>query len=414
LTRHPGFTGSTTGATGNVQSGANANATAAPNARTNAQGFRFNGREFRGAPPGFRATNNPNPARALRNQTFANPAATGGRNSLANTTFRGRFAAARAGARDPRWREHHHFWHGRVIGWYGPTFWPYAYYDMFDYAFWPYAYDTFWPYAYDDLYGGIFGPYAYGYDQGPPPPVAEAPPADGVTTGSVADREAQVCSEQASVLTNWPIQHIAETVQPDAQQKAALDRLGTATNRAVQILQAACPTELPSTPTGRLAVLQTRLNAMLRAVDTIAPALKSFYESLTEEQRARFDSLGQQQEKEEAANEDSKDLAQACGEQNAGLVLPIDRIQQEVHPEGRQQEALDNLSNASARAAEILKSNCPTEAALSAVGRIDAMRQRLSTMLDAVNTVRPALDAFYGSLSYEQRARFNVIGAQEG
>jgi hypothetical protein len=37
-------------------------------------------------------------------------------------------------------------------------FWPYAYYDVFDYVYWPYAYDDFWPYAYDDVYYGIYGP----------------------------------------------------------------------------------------------------------------------------------------------------------------------------------------------------------------------------------------------------------------
>jgi len=42
------------------------------------------------------------------------------------------------------------------------------------------------------------------------------------------------------------------------------------------------------------------------------------------------------------------------------------------------------------------------------------MRLRLTTMLDAVIMVRPALEAFYNSLDYEQRARFNVIGSQEG
>ncbi len=37
-------------------------------------------------------------------------------------------------------------------------FWPYVYYDFFDYVFWPYAYDDFWPYAYDDVYYGTTVP----------------------------------------------------------------------------------------------------------------------------------------------------------------------------------------------------------------------------------------------------------------
>ena len=47
-----------------------------------------------------------------------------------------------------------------VIGWFGPVFWPFAYWDFIDYTFWPYAYAAFWPYAFDDVYVGVFGPYA--------------------------------------------------------------------------------------------------------------------------------------------------------------------------------------------------------------------------------------------------------------
>jgi hypothetical protein len=153
---------------------------------------------------------------------------------------------------------------------------------------------------------------------------------------------------------------------------------------------------------------------MLRAVDTVAPALNAFYQSLDDEQRARFDSVGQEQD-DTTASTDQSEIAQACGGDRApGLALPIDRIDQEVQPDERQRAALDNLANTSARAAEMLKSNCQTESALTPTGRIEAMRQRIGTMLNAVIMVRPALEAFYGSLSYEQRARFNMIGGQEG
>jgi LTXXQ motif family protein len=394
FSRHPGMPApGTTGATANLQSGAAALAVT----------------------PGSRASRfaNRGTNRVLRNQVFTNPNVIGRGSRLANTTFSGRFAANRA-----NWTGRHHFHHSRVIGWAGPVFWPYAYNDMFDYAFWPYAYDSFWPYAYDDLYNGMFGPYAYGYGTDPgyanagPGPGPDSNTANADVTGSLG-----LCANQATSLTNWPIEKIAETVQPTAAQRGALDQLTRATGRAIDILKAACPTQLPSTPTGRLAALQSRLQAMLRAVDTVTPALDEFYKSLTDEQRARFDAFGQEKDQNAAAqssDESGKDLAQACNEQGSGVALPLDRISQDVQPNDRQRAALDNLASASQRAAETLKANCPTETELSAGARLDAMKQRLTTMLDAVNTVRPALDAFYNSLDYEQRARFNVIGAQEG
>src|SRR5262249_8701543 len=142
------------------------------------------------------------------------------------------------------------FRHGFVIGWIGPVFWPYAYDDFVDYTFSSYAYDTFWPYAYDDVYEGIFGPYVGGgrayanapaYGGGRPAPVRV--PATGV---------AQVCSEQAAGLTDFPIERIAQAVEPDDAQRATLDELRAAASEAIEVMKSACPTDLPGTPTGRL------------------------------------------------------------------------------------------------------------------------------------------------------------------
>ena len=83
-----------------------------------------------------------------------------GNRAIANVALQSHFASARfhggfSGSAWPWWRG------GLVLGWFGPVFWPYAHYDLFDYVYWPYAYDDFWPYAYDDVYYGIYGPYAY-------------------------------------------------------------------------------------------------------------------------------------------------------------------------------------------------------------------------------------------------------------
>ena len=194
--------------------------------------------------------------------------------ALARSTFQGRWA------RDHR-RDRLH--RGIALGWVGTVFWPYAYNDFVDYTFLPAAYDTFWPYAYDDVYQGIFGTSAYGsYANVPSGRRRAAAPA---ATGGVA----QVCTAQASGLTDWPIEQIAQLVQPDDAQRAALDGLKQTVAQAVSILQSACPTELPSTPTGRLDAMRQRLDAMRQAVATVRPALEKFYGSLSDEQKARFE-----------------------------------------------------------------------------------------------------------------------------
>ena len=89
--------------------------------------------------------------------------------------------------------------------------------------------------------------------------------------------------------------------------------------------------------------------------------------------------------------------------------LPIDRIAQAVRPTQAQQASLDALKDASLKAADSLKANCPNYQALTPTGRAAAMETRLQAMLDAVRTVQPALTRFYDGLSDEQKARFNTL-----
>ena len=83
-------------------------------------------------------------------------------------------------------------------------------------------------------------------------------------------------------------------MKPTDAQVADLDKLQDATDKAVGILQAACPDETPLTPPGRLDAMETRLKAMIDAANAVKPALDSFYASLSNEQKARFNRIGQE------------------------------------------------------------------------------------------------------------------------
>jgi hypothetical protein len=89
--------------------------------------------------------------------------------------------------------------------------------------------------------------------------------------------------------------------------------------------------------------------------------------------------------------------------------LPIDRIARAVQPTPAQRAALDELRDASGKAADELKAKCPTDQALTPTGRVEAMEKRLEATLAAVRTVQPALTRFYDALSDEQKARFNSL-----
>jgi hypothetical protein len=65
------------------------------------------------------------------------------------------------------------------------------------------------------------------------------------------------------------------------------------------------------------------------------------------------------------------------------------------------------LKAASDKASEALRLACPTEVPTTAVGRMEFMERRMEAMLQSVKTVRPAFDAFYATLSDEQKARLD-------
>ncbi len=350
--------------------------------------------------------------------------------ALAQRTFAGQFAQSGAWRNDWRWRNHRNFFF--VLGFVGPVFWPYFYDDFYDYTFWPVAYDTFWPYAFDDVYEGIYGGYApdiYHYGEGGPAygpsygqgyepryardsgpryrrgrtRVASAPPSGG--GGGVA---APICSGDTQGLTDLPIQRIAEQVAPDQNQQALLDELKAATQQALQAMQAACPTDVASTPLGRFTAMRNRVEAMLRAVQTVRPAVEKFYAALNDEQKQRFNALDGDAAR--SASAQRGDIARVCSGRTArGTDVPFARIERSLRLDDAQAGALAELKQASTQAAELLAQNCPADQSLTPTGRLAAMEQRLNGMLQALDTVQPALAKFYDSLSDEQKAQFNRL-----
>jgi hypothetical protein len=81
-----------------------------------------------------------------------------------------------------------------------------------------------------------------------------------------------------------------------------------------------------------------------------------------------------------------------------------------LHPTEAQRASLDNLRDASAKAADMLKVDCAADTALTPPTRLAAAFKRLDTMLQAVDTVKSALDDLYKDLTDEQKAQFEAIG----
>jgi hypothetical protein len=332
------------------------------------------------------------------------------------------FRAHRHFAGDPAFRPFFgHGWHPyRHLGWVGPLFWPYAYGDIFYCSLWSSGYcgyDPLWAYGYGDVYESVFSPYNYDeYVQGPGAPERMASLTQGME---------QSCTDEAAEVTGWPINQIQDAVQPSQQQAALLDGLGNAIVKASDVIKADCPTTVAFTPPDRLAQMQGRLQGLVEAVSIVSPPLTQFYDSLSDEQKARFNDIAPPAPQNAQASQGQAPQGQTSQDQDQGaapsvqaqcnastLAWPGDKIDQAVKPNDAQQAKLNALQAALAQASDTIKAACPTDLPATPPSRLDAAGKRLQAMLQAVTAVQPALTDFYNSLSDDQKARFNAMGLQ--
>jgi LTXXQ motif family protein len=335
------------------------------------------------------------------------------RGGLRNPATRAAIMTAAAGA---AWSHHNGdlWWrhaHGG-FGWVGPVFWPYADYDLFDYTWWGLGYDPFfWDYGYGDLYAGLFGPYDYGALSGyagylPGYAGPRVAPSDGSGAATVAD----MCGSDSRDIAGFPVEQFRAALQPNIEQSSALDELANANQRASEIIRNSCPKDVALTAPSRLVEMQQRVEAMRDAVNILQPALEKFYGLLSDDQKAKVTALAADQQR--SNGEQSLSSSNCNAEQPATPGWPADLIERNVKPTDVQRTHLTALQDATTKAADVLKSSCPPENARTPPARLEAVGTRLDSMLQAVATVRPALDTFYNSLTDEQRAAFDAIGPE--
>jgi hypothetical protein len=302
-------------------------------------------------------------------------------------------------------------WHGRRgasgwwqhgdggYGWVGPVFWPFAYYDVYDYALWGDGMG-FWGYGYRDIYAAIFSP--YGEDE----LARYVSPSRGRRFGRLPTL-ARICGDDASELARLPIEQVRQAIQPSDDQRAALDALANASLEAAQAIHSACPTEVASTPSGRLAAMQQRLEAMKSAIARVRTPFEEFYELLNDDQKGKLAAFNDQR----AQFAPKVPAAQSCTPPET-LQWPAGEIEARLQLGEAQREALDVLRRMSVLAKNTLNFDCQPDENLTPPDRLATADTRLDAMLDAIKQVAPALDDFLATLSGEQKAQFETIGTK--
>lgn len=108
-------------------------------------------------------------------------------------------------------------------------------------------------------------------------------------------------------------------------------------------------------------------------------------------------------------------VEQVCNDPGKGVTAwPFAEIDRSLALTAEQRPLLDEMKAAATKAAATFKSSCPQSFAMTPPGRLQAMASRIDATLEAVRTVRPALEKFYNALTDEQKAGFNAIGPNIG
>ena len=101
-----------------------------------------------------------------------------------------------------------------------------------------------------------------------------------------------------------------------------------------------------------------------------------------------------------------EELVRGCAQRGTELVSwPFDDIARIADPNELQRRALQALRDAAKEAAERLASDCPQQVPAAPSARLEAVEQGIDIALAAFATLQPAMQAFYGALDDEQKAR---------
>ena len=312
------------------------------------------------------------------------------------------------------------------LGYVGPVSWPNAFEDVIGYIFWPREYEQrLRNHGFGDIIAAVFRP-----ARPPAPPPANkrgdsarsrtADAGNAARTGMLG-----MCGGDAREPSEWPARQIEQTVQLDDAQRSKLADLRTAIVDAVVSIRGACRDEVGLAAPDRMMVVQATLWAVRDAAVLIRGPLQAFYDSFSDEQKAKFLVKDQpaapatadaRVERMRAATMARPELAArlansnidlsaiaACGE--TSLDWPSGEIDDVIKPDAAQRASLESLQNSLVEMGQFLALQCPRAGAETPMARLDAATDRLTAMIFAASTVNLALNDFYGLLTSEQKAR---------
>jgi LTXXQ motif family protein len=276
-----------------------------------------------------------------------------------------------------------------------------AYEDMLGYALWPAQYaNRFWAHGYGDIGNALIEPVAL---------TSTAGSAETADTGSTAAAWPAVCKPKARDVAEHMAEQIEQRVSLTAPQRASLDKLRDALAKAIDKARPICGNGATATPAARLQAVVDELWALRDAESLLRAPMADFYYSLDDAQKDKLIGVPPARGRRTAGARD--DAGRICLQQAAAASdWPIRKIEETVTPTPEQRASLQALREKSAGLAQFLMASCPQQPAATPVDRLDSAGDRVNAMLYAAMSIAPELDAFYASLSDEQKAKLNALG----
>jgi hypothetical protein len=140
--------------------------------------------------------------------------------------------------------------------------------------------------------------------------------------------------------------------------------------------------------------------------------LKSFYDSLSDEQKTGFKFEPPQREPRGRARNGDNGMGryQACASQiSEDAEHMVRAIEQTVRPNRNQRAGVEAVRKTSSEMAKLLSASCAQPIPADPLARLDAANNQLTTMSFAATNLEIALNGFYDSLDQAQKKRFDAL-----
>jgi LTXXQ motif family protein len=282
------------------------------------------------------------------------------------------------------------------------------------YAFWPNHYgNDFARYGFGTITAAIVGP------------LTAMPTADrrrqmattGQGSGSAASARYDFlppCDISDTATGDWVSGQIKRELRPTPAQLTALDNVRNQLIEGATAIRSRCRASNSDSPLERLGEFNQRIWAIHNADVLARPSIEAFYNTLTDSQKAVFKNVTPPPaQSRTGAGAPMGERYQACAKTAGDTAQAlIDAIASRVQPTGEQQASLNNFGKVSAQMEKMLLASCAQPPADSPLGRFDAADDQLVTINYAASNMEIMLNAFYSTLTEDQKANFDSFGRE--